>query len=132
MNCCALLFLLLIFGSGNCSRQGCNNGCNARVTERNQSCGCARQREREEDCGCNSRQRERETDCGCNNRQRERESDCGCNNANQRERESDCGCQNVRTEETDCGCDNAGIIPPPWVRVDGGRDNNQSCGCNRR
>lgn len=28
-----------------------------------------------------------------------------------------------------CNDNNAGIIPPPWVRVEDGRDN-QSCTCN--
>lgn len=95
MNCCALLFLLLICGSGNCNRQ---NGSN----------------------------------CGCNNiRQRDRDDDCGCQNA--RNAESHCDCRaNERDSQCSCNDNNAGIIPPPWVRVDGDRDNNQSCGCNNR
>lgn len=103
MNCCALLFLLLILGSGNCGSVRTNCGCNTRIPDRNKTCGCNYNREREDNCGCDYN--------------REREENCGCNH-------------NHDHEET-CGCDTSGIIPPPWVRVDGGRDNDSSCGCNR-
>lgn len=40
-------------------------------------------------------------------------------------------CQEEEPEST-CPCkDNGGMIPPPWVRVDDGKDT-ASCGCNKR
>ena len=98
MNCCALLFLLLLCGCGNCGGQRVDN------------CGCHNHKHYHHCHEHNNLVQPRTNGWEC---------EVTCQKVENEERESECCCN-----------ENAGMIPPPWVRVDDGRDN-QSCGCNK-
>lgn len=95
MNCCALLFLLLICGNGNCGGQGKVTCCNHNHGHCHNHNNLIQPRKNGWECDSTCRKAEKEND------------------------NSECCCK-----------ENAGIIPPPWVRVDDVREEH-SCGCDK-